>query len=70
MSPSDTKFRQDCSSQAHWREPKAIRRSGAIENRILVIPFVRQFRFVWMKGRCHDGRPQKAINANPYGSGK
>jgi hypothetical protein len=34
-----------------------------LPNRISVIPFARQFRFVLMKARCHDGAGEKVMNA-------
>jgi hypothetical protein len=35
-----------------------------------VIRFARRFRFVLMKGRCHDGKVKTTTNANPDGNGK
>jgi hypothetical protein len=35
-----------------------------------MIRFACRFRFVMMKGRCHDGTVETMTNANPDGSGK
>jgi hypothetical protein len=39
--------------------------AGVLPNRIWVIRFARRFRFVWLKGRCHDGTVETTTNASP-----